>query len=121
MVTAYRASLLAVLVATSSVAAADAPAAPAAPEPPVAIAFDAKGLSSLRWHGVELLADGAVGASWCDHVWIAGADGKRVAADLKATVAVDAEHGAVERTYAWGVIRSRYAVAGDRLTIDTTI
>ena len=85
----------------------------------LAIAFDNKGLSSLKYNGVEFLSYGDLRL---DQVAFGTSIGSAVFGSTSSTVTVDAARQTQTRAYNWGSIVVAYAVtAANRLSLTVTV
>ena len=95
-------------------------AAHAQTKPALQVAYDANGLSSVRYGGTEMLHSAVIGLSELD---LRKAFPPKVdhAAAVKPTSSFDAAKHVLAQTYPWGSLTCGYSVDGDRLMLDFTV
>jgi hypothetical protein len=82
----------------------------------VSIKVGSRGLTSLAWHGQELLGEGAFRA---EEVILTNSDGVSRHADLKHTTSITSPSSLLYE-YAWGVVTVNFTPASNRLGIAIT-
>lgn len=81
---------------------------------PLAVSFDNHGLSSIRYHGTELLKNGIFHVN---RVILRRSSGTTYNADLHRTVSVDRVHQVIRQSFRWGTMEAAYASVGNRLDL----
>lgn len=109
---------LAAFAQLESIGAPPSMPALAQPENSVSVGFDANGVSSIQWHGMEFLS-----TSYCRMNWVglAQPDGSVAGADLNGVTTVDVPAKTISVHYSWGDLRCAYSTNANRVLIDATI
>ena len=88
------------------------------PQDQVSVKFDANGLSSLSWHGIEFFYKNTL---WLNWVKMLQPDGSLADADLSSTTSVDAANRTVTQKFSWGLLRCAFSTNANFAFIDVTI